>query len=250
VDNWPGAFSAGGRGIGMNVLGIGCHPDDLEIGCGGALAKYAKQGHKVFMCHVANGNMGHAVIEPEELRSIREREAEKAAKVLGAEAVSIDLGDMYVEGADKAARTRLTEVVRYAKADLIITHNPSDYMRDHEQAGALACDVSFTATIPHYLTESRYTPGFPPVFFMDTLAGINFIPTEYVDITEEMEQKLEAVNCHASQVIWMRDHDGIDFLDFVRTCNKYRGLQSNCLYAEGFRQYAAWPRFRARRMLP
>ena len=46
----------------MIVLGIGCHPDDLEIQCGGTLAKYAKLGHKVFMCHIANGNMGHKII--------------------------------------------------------------------------------------------------------------------------------------------------------------------------------------------
>jgi LmbE family N-acetylglucosaminyl deacetylase len=234
----------------MVVLGIGCHPDDLEIGCGGALAKYAKQGHTVFMCHIANGNMGHVLIEPEELNRIRTAEAENAAKVLGAESISLDVGDLQVEGSDKAVRDKLTEVVRYTKADIIITHNPQDYMRDHEQASALACDVSFTATIPHLFTQTGYSAGFPPVFFMDTLAGINFIPTEYVDITEEIEQKLEAINCHASQVVWMQEHDHIDFLDFVRTCNKYRGLQSNCKYAEGFRQYAAWPRFKTRRLLP
>jgi LmbE family N-acetylglucosaminyl deacetylase len=234
----------------MNILGIGCHPDDLEIGCGGTLAKYVKQGHKVFMCHIANGNLGHKVIEPEELRNVREKEAENAARVLGAEAISIDVGDAFVEGADKAARARVAEAVRYTRADIIITHNPQDYMRDHEQAGALACDSSFIATLPHLLTQSSFTDNFPPVYFMDTLAGINFIPTEYVDITEEMEQKLEAISCHASQVAWLKEHDHIDFLDFVRTCNKYRGLQCSVPYAEGFRQFAAWPRFRARRMLP
>jgi LmbE family N-acetylglucosaminyl deacetylase len=234
----------------MVVLGIGCHPDDLEIGCGGTLAKYAKSGHKVFMCHIANGNMGHVVIGPDELNRIRTKEAENAAKVLGAEAISIDVGDAQVEAADKVVRNKVTEIVRYTKADIIITHNPSDYMRDHEQAGALACDASFIATLPHLVTETSNTTGFPPVFFMDTLAGINFIPTEYVNITEEIEQKLEALSCHASQIVWMREHDGIDFLDFVRTCNKYRGLQSNCVYAEGFRQFAAWPRFRTQRMLP
>jgi LmbE family N-acetylglucosaminyl deacetylase len=234
----------------MVVLGIGCHPDDLEIGCGGTLAKYAKQGHKVFMCHIANGNMGHAVIMPEELRKIRDTEARNAAALLGAESISIDVDDLRPEASDKQARDRLTEVVRYAKPDLIITHNPQDYMRDHEQSSALATDVSFTVTIPHLFTEHPAMGSFPPVFYMDTLAGINFIPTEYVDITEEIEQKLRAVNCHESQVKWMLDHDKIDFLDFVRTCNKYRGLQSNCKYAEGFRQYAAWPRFVTKRLLP
>lgn len=234
----------------MNVLGIGCHPDDLEIGCGGTLARYAKQGHKVFMCHIANGNMGHKVIQPGELAGIRAREAENAARVLGAEALALDVGDAYVEAGDKETRNKLTEIVRYTKADVIITHNPGDYMRDHEQAAALACDVSFMITIPHLIAGSQAEDNFPPVFFMDTLAGIGFIPTEYVNITAEMEQKLEALSCHASQIVWLKEHDGIDFLDFVRTCNKYRGLQSNCVYAEGFRQYAAWPRFRTQRLLP
>jgi LmbE family N-acetylglucosaminyl deacetylase len=194
--------------------------------------------------------MGHVEIMPEELARIRQKEAENAAKTLGAEAFSLDIGDVYVEGADKAARAKLVELVRYTKADVIITHNPQDYMRDHEQASALACDVSFAATLPHLFTETPYTTNFPPVFYMDTLAGIGFIPAEYVDISGEIEQKLAAVNCHESQVKWMLDHDHIDFIDFVRTCNKYRGLQSNCLYAEGFRQYFGWPRFRTTRLLP
>jgi len=233
----------------MNILGIGCHPDDLEIGCGGTLAKYAKQGHKVFMCHIANGNMGHKLIMPDELNKIRTKEAEDAAKVLGAEAISLDIGDAYVEAGNKELRNRLVKVVRETKADLIISHNLYDYMRDHEQAGALACDASFMTTIPHLIEGSQSTDNFPPVFHMDTIAGIGFIPTEYVDISAEMEQKLAAVACHASQIVWMREHDGIDFLDFVRTCNKYRGLQSNCAYAEGFRHYAPCPRLAARRLL-
>ena len=45
----------------MNVLAVGCHPDDLEIACSGTLAKYVEQGANVYMCHVANGNMGQDV---------------------------------------------------------------------------------------------------------------------------------------------------------------------------------------------
>ena len=55
----------------MKVLAIGCHPDDLEIGCYGTLAKYTKQGHTVSVCHIANGNMGHTEILPGELGKIR-----------------------------------------------------------------------------------------------------------------------------------------------------------------------------------
>lgn len=51
----------------MRVLAVGCHPDDLEIACGGTLRKYVEQGAEVYTCHVANGNQGHVVIEPEPL---------------------------------------------------------------------------------------------------------------------------------------------------------------------------------------
>lgn len=234
----------------MNILGIGCHPDDLEIGCGGTLAKYAKQGHNVFMCHIANGCYGHMIIMPDELIKIREKEAISAAKVLGAEAITINVNDFGVESGNKDIEKKLVEVVRFTKPDIIISHNPDDYMRDHMEASKLAFDASFVCTVPHFETLSKAFAEFPPVFYMDTLAGIGFIPTEYVDISEEIECKLEAIACHESQVKWLLEHDNIDFLDFARTCNKYRGLQASCKYAEGFRQYAGWPRFRTRRMLP
>ena len=52
----------------MNILAIGCHPDDVEGGCGGTLAKFAQQGHQVFMGSIANGSVGHRVIPSEELK--------------------------------------------------------------------------------------------------------------------------------------------------------------------------------------
>ncbi len=59
----------------MNVLAIGCHPDDIEISCCGTLAKCVKRGDKVSVCHVANGNMGHEIIPLDKLRQIRANEA-------------------------------------------------------------------------------------------------------------------------------------------------------------------------------
>jgi len=234
----------------MNVLGIGCHPDDLEIGCGGTLAKYAKRGDKVFMCMIANGNMGHLIIEPDELKKIRKKEAENAAKIIGAEALFLDVGDIEVDATDRETINKLVEVVRYTKPDIIITHNPDDYMQDHKNTSALAYDTSFVSTLKHFHTPSPRMEKFAAIFYMDALAGINFIPTEYVDVTEEIETKLEALNCHESQIKWMLDHDNLDFLDFVRTCAKYRGLQCSVPYAEGFRPYLGWPRLTTARLLP
>ena len=85
---------------------------------------------------------------------------------------------------------------------------------------------------------------------MDNLAIINFMPTEYVDITDTIDLKLEMLECHESQLKWMRDHDNIDFADFVRTCAKYRGLQCGAAYAEAFRPCFAWPKLTTKRLLP
>ena len=234
----------------MIVLAIGCHPDDLEIGCGGTLAKYVKQGHKVFMCHITNGDMGHKIIMPEELGIIRNKEAENAAKVIGAESITMDIGDLRVNSADQELTQRVADVIRLVKPDLIITHNADDYMRDHQETSKLAFNASFASSIPHFDTPSPEYSQIVPLFYMDTLAGVGFIPTEYVDISDEIDIKLEALACHESQIKWMLDHDHIDFLDFVKTCSKYRGLQSNVAFAEGFRQYAGWPRFSVKRLLP
>lgn len=234
----------------MNILAVGCHPDDLEIACGGTLAKYAEQGHKVFMCHVASGNLGHKVIPPAELMAVRKAEAEKAAKVLGAEALAIDVGDTLVNSHDEATVDRMMDIVRYTKPDFIITHNPEDYMRDHVETGKLAFNASFAASLVHRATEYEVFGAIPPMMYMDTLAGMNFIPTEYVDISGTIEKKLEALACHDSQISWMKEHDHIDFIDFVRTCSKYRGLQCGAAFAEGFRPCTNWPRIAAKRLLP
>ena len=235
----------------MNILAVGCHPDDLEIGCGGTLAKYAAQGHKVTMCHVTNGHLGHAVIQPDELIVLRAREAEEAAKNIGAvEVLSLDVNDLEPESSNPETARKLADVIRRVKPDLIITHSPEDYMRDHVEVGKIVFDASFDSSVPHVVTEHPAYGPIVPIYYMDTLAGVNFLPTEYVDISATIETKIAAVNCHQTQVKWLLDHDRIDFLDFVRTCSKFRGLQCGAPYAEGFRQCATWPRLTTKRLLP
>jgi LmbE family N-acetylglucosaminyl deacetylase len=235
----------------MNVLAIGCHPDDLEIGCGGTLAKYAGLGHRVVMCHVANGDKGHVVIMPEELAAIRTKEAEKAGGLLGAaEVINLDVPDLQVDYHCEDTVRKIIDVVRSVKPDLIITHSPEDYMKDHLEVSKLVFDASFSSSITHLFTDHPVYSGIVPIFYMDTLAGVNFLPTEYVDISDTIEAKIGAVDCHQSQVRWMMDHDHIDFLDFVRTVSKFRGLQCGAPYAEGFRSCMTWPRMTAKRLLP
>lgn len=234
----------------MRVLAVGCHPDDLEIGCGGTLNRYVVEGAEVHMCHVANGNLGHVEIMPAELRDIRTEEAERAGRTLGATRVhNLDVGDTYVHEYDEQVVDGLVEIIRSVDPDVIITHSDQDYMRDHIQVGNLTFNASFVASVVHRATLSPAT-GIAPIFSMDTLAGMGFEPTHYVDITTTIETKLAALACHESQIKWMAEHDHIDFLDFVRTCSKYRGYQSGVAYAEGFRPWLRWPRVSTRHLLP
>ncbi len=235
----------------MIVLAVGCHPDDLEIACGGTLRKYVEQGAEVHMCHVANGNQGHVIIEPDELRIIRTKEAENAGAIIGAkQVINLDVPDMEVNSHDFKIMDAMADVVSSVRPDVIITHNPDDYMTDHIETSLLATNGSFNSGLSHRPRAGAAFSSFIPVFFMDTLAGVNFQPTHYVDITNQIETKLKALNCHESQLKWMLEHDNIDFADMVKTCSKYRGYQCGVPFAEGFKPYNVYPRYSTKNLLP
>lgn len=234
----------------MKVLAIGCHPDDIEVSCAGTLARYRREGHEVILCHVANGNMGHAVILPDELRAIRAMEAKRSGALIGAEVLTCDIDDMAVYSGQKEQRDKVVDIIRYAQPDVIITHSPDDYMPDHVEVSKLVFDAAFAASVPHYATARTSSAKLTSIYYMDHLAGINFHPTEYVDITDTMDIKLQMLEMHVSQMKWMRDHDNIDFAEFITTCARFRGLQSVVKYAECFTQCQTWPKLTTRRLLP
>ena len=181
----------------MNVLAIGCHPDDIEIGCSGTLAKCVKRGDKVTVCHVANGNMGHEIIKPDELREMRANEAKNAGALAGIEVVTIDIGDLLLNGSDISQRDKIAELIIKVQPDFIITHSPTDYMSDHLAVSKLVFDASFVASVPQYNGGKK--TSVVPIYYMDNLAGVNSNPTEYVDITNEIDLKIEMLECHVSQ---------------------------------------------------
>jgi len=240
----------------MNVLAIGAHPDDIEVGCCGTLAKCVKRGDKVIVCHVSTGNLGHVIIPPDELTEIRANEARRAGALAGIEVICAGFDDLEIFDNNRETRERIVDVIRYANPDVIITHNPDDYMPDHTAVSRLVFDASFTATIPHYRYKARFSnPNDPPakhvpIYYMDSLAGINFIPEEYVDISEEIDLKMQMLECHESQLVWLREHDNLDFADMIKTCARYRGYQCSAEYAEGFRQCKVHLKGTTKRLLP
>ena len=139
----------------MRILAIGAHPDDIEIACSGTLAKCIKRGDTVIVCHVSSGSLGHVVIQPDELRLIRANEAKRAGALAGVEEVLCAGFDDLEIFDTKEARDKLVDIIKYANPDLIITHDPNDYMPDHVAVSNLVFDAAFTASCPHYETKVK-----------------------------------------------------------------------------------------------
>ena len=181
---------------------------------------------------------------------MRAEEAKKAGALAGIEVIYGGFDDLDIFDNNRAARDKMVEVIRYADPDVIITHNPDDYMPDHTAVSRLVFDASFAATLPNYPPKTDKPAKLVPIYYMDTLAGVNFVPEEFVDITDEIDLKIKMLNCHESQIVWMRDHDHIDFPDMVRTCSRYRGYQCGAEYAEGFKLCKAYLKGTTKRLLP
>ena len=222
----------------------------MEIACAGTLLKCKERGDRVVVCHLSSGNQGHEIIMPDELTAIRAKEAQNSCAMAGFEWMYGGFDDLEIYDNNKEARDKVVDIIRRVDPDFIITHDPNDYMPDHTAVSRLVFDACFTATLPHYRTAVDGRARMVPVYYMDTLAGVNFNPTEYVDVSDQIDKKLEMLNCHESQIVWMRDHDHIDFPDMVRTCCRYRGFQCGADYAEGFRQCQVYLKGTTKRLLP
>ncbi len=231
------------------ILAVGAHPDDLEILCSGTLACYVQQGAHVTMAIATDGSAGHMIIPPQELAEIRRKEAGEAAALIGAELCWLGYPDELIFE-DVETRLRFIDLIREAQPDLIITHDPSDYHPDHRVVSRLMFDASFVAGLPNIKTEHPAHPGVCPLYYFDTLTGANFLPTEYVDISDTFETKKAMLSCHASQLKWLAEHDHIDVQEFVTVMARSRGLQCGVMYAEGFRAEYAWGRNCPYRVLP
>jgi LmbE family N-acetylglucosaminyl deacetylase len=85
---------------------------------------------------------------------------------------------------------------------------------------------------------------------METIMGLGFAPTEYVDVSHHIETKVAMLEAHESQLTWLRDHDDVDILEQMKTATRFRDLQCGVHDAEGFVQCLTWLRGTTRRLLP
>lgn len=212
----------------MKVLAIGAHPDDVDIFMGGTVAAFQAQGDEVVLAIATDGAKG-GTLDPAELVRIRRQEAMTAAGVFGLAPVMLNFPDGGLRS-DAPVVDRIADLIRSERPQLVITHAPNDYHGDHR---ALSDAVRIATNMV------------APVMWMETMMGVGFLPTHYVDITPYVELKRAAIRAHASQ-------DPQRFVDMADLGGRYRSAQCNATegFAEVFRFEPVFPFGDPRNLLP
>jgi N-acetylglucosamine malate deacetylase 1 len=202
----------------LKVVCVGGHPDDPESGCGGTLALYAAQGHRVSIVYLTRGERGIPGRSESEAAAIRTAEAEAACGILGAKPVFAG----QIDGGTELNRARveaMSAILDAESPDVVFTHWPIDTHMDHQIASLL--------TIRAYVAKSR---GFP-LYFFEVNSGsqtMGFTPTHYVDITAVREKKKSALFAHKSQ------HGDAIYREHHEVMENFRGREVRAAAAEAF----------------
>ena len=206
----PQTESLAARYAGRTVVGIGAHPDDLEIGIGGTLAKLKRAGAHVVMVIASI---------PKDFE-VRLAEAKRGAEILGCELkVLLDGGPKRIEDVKTCDLVGLLDdVIRQYKPAAVLTHSKSDFHNDH----LLIYNACLpTQRLAHFDFYSYHPTNCRPV-------PIAFHPTAYVDISETIDAKMHAITAHASQF----GGRGLD-TEMYREFAHVQGRMIGVPYAEG-----------------
>ncbi len=235
----------------LSVVSVGAHQDD-ELGCLGTLIRYRDQGCRITTVSVSNGDKGgqHDPTLPHEVVArTRIDEATRMAAELGGTYFCLGLEDGFVFDS-REIRLALAQILRAAEADVVLTLPPSDYNNDHVMAGQIALHASLIAAINVIDTGSPPLVRAPSVLFMDTIVGLDFQPTHYVDITDQFPEKERLLRLHDSQMRSQPNITGWDLVTHAEVVGRFRGQQCSVRYAEGFRPVLRTPLLRPGWVLP
>lgn len=202
-----------------NVLAIGAHADDVEIGCGGIVALHARRGDNVIILVMAEPfftNYDGKVLRP---KDVGESEEENAALVLGAKLINLGFKDNRVMYSVETIEA-INRIIDEYKIDTIYTHWHHENNQDHSRTAHAT--ISAARYIPNIL---MYEPMFP-----NGKTYESFRSQVYVDITPAFDAKMNALKCHESQI----EKFGSSFLEAIEARARYRGYEIGCKYAESF----------------
>lgn len=222
------------------VLGVVAHPDDLEFGAAGTMAKYVQQGAVVYYYVLTNGNKGSSDPDasPDFLRDMRRDEQRAAAKILGVK--DVFFGD-YEDGTlecNQAVKRDIVRKIRELKPQVVVTFDPTVVYSanlgiinhtDHRAAGQATLDAVYPLARDHMTFPELAAEGIE-AHKVTTVLMINFDENNYCeDISATFETKMQALAAHASQVP-----------DFDKTRSMLQAIAQGCGnknhgdYAEGF----------------
>ncbi len=199
----------------LSVLFIGAHPDDADIQFGGTAIRYLQAGHTVNYLSVTNGDAGHQTQGGGALAQRRRKESQAVADYLGINYFVLDNHDGELQPTIEN-RHKIIQMVREVKADLIITHRPNDYHPDHRNTSLLVQDSAYLFCVPNVVPFTPRSESNPViVYHQDRFRKpYPFIPEVVVDVTDVIDQKIEALSFHESQLFeWLPFIEG--YLDKV-----------------------------------
>jgi N-acetylglucosamine malate deacetylase 1 len=217
----------------IDLLAIGPHRDDIELTCGGTLIKAASHGHRTAVIDLTGGELG-----TRGSAELREQEAARAAEVLGlAHRECLGLPDAGIENTP-AARELLARAIRRLQPRVVIAPALSGRHPDHATAGQLVRDACFVAGLAKIAPD---VPKHRPHKVVHAVSYRHDIgkPSFVVDISDEMERKLEAIRCYSSQFDGLAQAgevypNGEPLYDVVLHYAAYYGTMIRTRYGEPF----------------
>ena len=221
----------------LDILAFGAHPDDVELGCGGTIAKEISLGKKVGIIDLTRGELGtRGSVE------IRNQEAAAAAKILGVSVrENLDLRDGFFVN-DEAHQLKIIKMLRKYKPEIVICNAIDDRHIDHGKGSQLVSDACFLSGLMKIETEidGIKQEAWRPKLVYHYIQWKNITPDFVVDITGFNEKRVEAVLAYGSQFYNPNSNEPETLIaskNFLESLN-YRAQDLGRLigtdYAEGF----------------
>jgi bacillithiol biosynthesis deacetylase BshB1 len=223
----------------LDILAIGAHPDDVELGCAGTLIKHIESGYKVGIVDLTKGELG-----TRGNAETRIKEADAAAKILGV-SVRQNLGfeDGFFEN-DKVHQLEIIKYIRYYRPEIILANAHYDRHPDHGRAAKLVYDACFLSGLPKVETvlDGTIQKAHRPRSLFHYIQALHADPGFVVDITSHFEKKLQSILAYKSQ-FYHKDvsEEGEqtfisspEFLEFVKSRAVHFGVPAGVKYAEAF----------------
>ena len=200
------------------IASVLAHPDDAEFLCAGTLIRLLREhGWLVHIISMTPGDCGSADLAPDEIAGVRRAEGARAAAVLGAAYHCAEERDLRIVYGEPALE-RVVRLLRQVRPRIVLTHNPTDYMLDHEQTSAVVRAACFAAAVPNFLKDrisEAPLDHIPHLYYCDAVEGKDLLgrpvePAFCIDISGVIQIKEQMLGCHASQRDWLRKQHGMD----------------------------------------